>query len=184
MIDDESAGKCPFDQPIRSGVGRHRVVAQRAGKEPISKNVEVVAGETAALVMTAESETPEANGNGTPVPKTETHAASTDDGGSRGTWLTIGWITTGVLAAGAIAVGANALVESNRLEESRKDYPGNKSEIHTHARRTGQYALIADVLGAAAVVTGGITLYFSVSGGKSETQVGVGPGNVRLIGRF
>jgi hypothetical protein len=48
-IDGRSAGRTPFDHPVRVGAGTHEIEATMPGYEPYRENIEVTTGNTASV---------------------------------------------------------------------------------------------------------------------------------------
>jgi hypothetical protein len=105
--------------------------------------------------------------------------------------LWIGWVATGVLAAAAVGSGVLAYSASNELDDQSKTENVSRAELDDTHDRMRTFAIAADILGAAALVTGGVTLYLSMSS-KSErppattgrVDLELGPSGVRLRGAF
>jgi len=103
-----------------------------------------------------------------------------------------GWVATGVLAAGAVAAGVLALRESGNLETERNRYlddgmnPGYAADkaarLDRLATRTRNFSILADSLGAAAVIVGAVTLFTGLVSGEESgaRQVGLGPSGLRV----
>jgi hypothetical protein len=102
-----------------------------------------------------------------------------------------GWITTGVLAVGAGVFGVLALRESSDLKKARdaanddrtQEYVVTKtSELDRLANRTRNYSILADSLGAAAIVVGVVTLVsgFGPSSESAAPQVSIGYRSMNL----
>jgi len=102
-------------------------------------------------------------------------------------WL--GWAATGAFAAGAVTTGILALHESHDLEAARASFPVSSQTLSRDAQLTTTYSIVADSLGAAAIVVGGVTLlsgWLSPSsspptrGSATTTRVVLGPASARL----
>jgi hypothetical protein len=185
-VDDEIVGKTPLAKSVGVSVGRRKITATKAGETTLTRTVEVAAGDTQTVSLVAAA-------GPAPSPTAPSDApAPAPDKGSRSTLLTVGWIGTGVLAAGAIVTGIIATGAASDLKEARDAFPGDKSDIDSKASKTTAFALTTDVLGVAAIVLGGISLYFTLTSPSKTGQTkppapGVrmgGPGNLILGGTF
>jgi hypothetical protein len=169
-IDDEPAGQTPLDRPIVVSIGRRKVVATLAGQPAQTRTVEVAAEETSTVSLAFTDPT---------APRT----AST--GSSRGRSLRIGWIAAGALGAGALTLGTLAFVTWRDLDDLRGSFPVTHEELDAKSSRLGTLSLAADILGVAALVTGGVTLYLSRSRARAqEVRVGLAPRGLQLTGNF
>jgi len=181
-IDDELVGKTPLAQPVLVSIGRRKVTAMHDGRPPETRFVEVAAGDTVKMALNLTE--PERGGQPvgpTSVPSTTTPVQS----GPSTTLLTAGWITTGVLGAGAITMGVLALSASSDLKNAHGTYPTNHDDLSKKASRVTTFSAIADVAGVAAIVVGGVTLYFTLSRSRiGDVKVGVAPRGVSLQGTF
>jgi hypothetical protein len=102
---------------------------------------------------------------------------------------TVGWISTGVLAAGAATFGILALEDSGDLKSAQGTFPTSQDTLSHYASLTTRYSILADSLGAGALIIGGITLVSTLTshsssaalqGSTGGTRVMVGPGSARL----
>ena len=101
---------------------------------------------------------------------------------NRSAWRKAGWISAGMLAAGAAGVALWARDESRVLRDARDHFPGDADRVRRLSDKTLSLSVIADSLGAAAVVVGAITLYASVGAkeGAPSTRVSAGLGSMTL----
>jgi hypothetical protein len=169
-------------------IGKRRITATKAGETSLSRTVEVPAGETASVALVS---------TGAPAASRDTAGADasapTANGGGGNPLLVAGWIGTGVLAVGAVVTGVLAASAASDLKDARNAFPGNKSDIDSKASTTTAFAVTTDVLGAAAIILGGVSLYFTLTSPSksgqnkppaSGIQVGGGPGRMTLGGTF
>jgi hypothetical protein len=138
--------------------------------------VDVAAGDTVPLVLQLSE------------PAVGTNLAvgtSSQAGSGHSTVVVVGGITTGVLAAGTIVAGYLAVKASNELSDLRKTYPTSHDALSAKASTVSSRALIADILGIATAVSGGITLTYALSRSPShEVHVAVVPNGIQLAGSF
>lgn len=192
-IDDELAGKSPLGEPVRVSIGRRKVIAMCEGRPAETRIVEVAAGdqlEVPIAIAAPADLTPAAAAArlATPAPAPKSTAA---------TWRKVGWVTTGVLAAGAVTTGVLALLASRDLDDERRTFPSSLDTLDDKSAKLRRLSLAADVLGAAALVVGGVTLTFTLTGrgrssvesrdrtaGLRDVRLGVSPSGVSLGGDF
>jgi tetratricopeptide (TPR) repeat protein len=153
-INDEPAPP----KPTLVNAGRVHVRVEKDGYASLSRDVVVAGGEqqmvTVKLVPLASAPPP-------PQPVT------TEEGAGVPPLAIAGWITTGVLAAGAVGTGIAALSESSSYDDARaRPITTSLSEAKRdleHQRSTvSALGITTDVLGAAAIVAGGVSLYLTL----------------------
>ena len=185
-VDDRVLGKTPLDGPVVVGIGHVKVSATMPGRQAVARYVDVAAEDDVSVVLqlsaqTARQAAPAAGG----AMPGDVPAAT---GGS--SLRLFGWVGTGLLGAGAVAFGVLAIKESADLKSERNAYDANATAVDAANKRsrlnrlsnlTRTYSILADSLGAAAVVVGAITL-LSGFGSNSErsVQVGIGPREMNL----
>jgi hypothetical protein len=195
FVDDVPVGTAPLAAPIRVNAGRHRVRASKLGRS--KTEVVLVAGaEKRRVVLELERE------GGAPVPETAparvlapassppapTPAPDAADAPASPPYW-IGWVATGILAAGAVTSGAFALAASNELDDQSRSPNVSRAELDDTHDRMRAFAITADLLGAAALITGGVTLYLSLSSERerprsSAVRLELAPAGARLLGSF
>jgi hypothetical protein len=179
-IDDEPVGKTPIYKPIIVSVGRRKITATKAGEPPVVKSVEIAAGEYVPVMLTGTSGSHAA----TPPPGAPSPAQPQPEAPKRnGTLILAGWIGTGALTTGAVITGILALDASSKLKDARNAFPASQSDINSKADSTTMLAVVTDVLGASAIVLGGVTLYFTLTSPSSPApaQVGIGARGNKLV---
>lgn len=177
-VDDELAGKTPIGEPVLVSIGRRKVIAMCEGRAAETRVVEVAAGDVVEVKIALATNALPANGL-----RGERAA-----GGAKSTtnWRKIGWISTGVLAAAATTAGVLALMASSDLDDERHTFPSSLDALDDKASKLRRLSLAADVLGAATLVVGGITLTYTLTSSKSKekVQLSVAPTSVSLSGTF
>jgi hypothetical protein len=154
-VDDVPAGRTPLAQGLLASVGRRKVTASVAGRPPVTRYVEVAADDSVTVTV----ELPAGGAASAPGAPSRDRAADGPAGsGTTATLRTVGWITTGMLAAGAIGTGALALKESADLKSARNTFPVPAESLQAYSDRARTYSILADSLGVAAVVAGGVML--------------------------
>lgn len=175
-VDDDLVGKTPFGTPVVVSVGRRKITAMHTGRAPETRFVEVSAGDIAEVAL---SLTP-LGGAAAARPGV---AAQGDAGGVD--LVKVGWVATGTLAAGTLATGIWAYTASRQLQDARHKFPADAAELDSKSSRARTLALVADVVGAATVVAGAVTLKLTLSRSSShEVHVAVVPGGIQLVGAF
>lgn len=174
-VDDEVVGKTPLAKPIAVSIGRRRLGATKPGETPVTRLVEVAAGETAAINLAG------IGGAAKPADGTDPQAppAGSDRGGNG--LLIAGWVGTGALAAGAVVTGILATSKSSSLKDARATFPADKADLDSKASSVKTLALVTDILGASAIVLGGVTLYFTLTKPSSTTTARLGTSGSRLL---
>lgn len=173
-IDDELVGRTPLAEPVLVSIGRRKITAMREGRPAETRFVDVAAGDTVKLSLAfADAGTGAAGTADAPPPS------------DRRGLIRIGWIATGVLGAATITTGALAFSASRDLGSERDTIPGRPDELERKSSRVRTLSLVADVLGVATLITGGITLKLTLSRSRdTEVSVGVVPGGIQVAGRF
>jgi len=173
-VDDELVGKTPIPTAVAVSVGRRKITVLHDGHSPEVRYVDIAAGETAKLAI----DFPALGGSAQPSDKP-------GQPGSHERPTKTLWIVSGALAAGAITMGVLGYVASRDLQDARNTFPATPGDLDSKASRVTTFGLIADIAGAAALVTGGVALYFTVSKGKGhEVQAGLTPTGLRIAGTF
>lgn len=177
-VDDELAGKTPIGEPVLVSIGRRKVIAMCEGRAAETRVVEVAAGDVVEvkLVLAASA-----------LPASALRADRAGAGSKSATnWRRVGWISTGVLAAAAATTGVLALMASSDLDDERHTYPSSLGALDDKASKLRRLSLAADVLGAATLVVGGLTLTYTLTSSKSKekVQLSVAPTSVLLSGSF
>ncbi len=187
-IDDRTLGKS-FENPVVVGVGHLKITATMIGRAPVTQYIDVAAEDDVSVLLqlpvagAANAKTADPGAVVAPgAALTEPAAPSS----SRSTLRLAGWIATGALAAGAVTFGVLSLRESCDLKTARNSFGDNGSasdqyatrkakELNDLSSRTRTYAIVADSLGAAAVVVGAITLFSGFgTNGEGTARVSVG----------
>lgn len=166
-IDAAVVGKSPLGEPLVVDVGERRVQARLSGHRTISQTLTLAGGDFRQVTLMLAPE-PSAGAPGTeppqpraqPLPDTMPPAPAPE---RRSAWLWVGWGATATLAvssAVSAVLGASAASDLDGLRDSRT---ATRTSLDDAQSRAKTRLLVADVLGAAAVVTGATTLYFQLS---------------------
>jgi tetratricopeptide (TPR) repeat protein len=186
-IDDKVIGKTPFAEPVIVGIGHMLVRASAPGRPPVARAVEVAAEDDVAVTLellpmvSTSVRTQEASSSAPTITLTErAPPAAPKDYSS---WRTAGWVLTGLLAGGAITFGVLAYNASSDLQNARDAFPAKPTTIKHFSDNTVKFSTVADSLGVATLVIGGITLYSTLiahNDAAPAASVAVGPGSLRL----
>jgi hypothetical protein len=187
-VDGKIVGTTPLTDPVVVDVGERRLELKKAGFVSQEQMLSLAGGDRYAAQVKLVPESAVAD-----KPTTSPPIAGFPPGALRptppkvrtGVW--IGYGAAGALAAGAVVSGILGASSAGDLKDLRDTPSSGRSELdHAHDRAKTQL-LIADVLGAAAIVTGAITLYVHISGSskeharaKNDVWVGVAPNQVSL----
>lgn len=184
FVDDVSVGQGPLDEPVLVGAGRHRVSASAPGRARATEVVEAAGGETIEVRLelpALEVAAPVAK-HSAAAGASAAHSTPAADGGSNvALWLGIG---TGALAISATVLGVLAAEAGAEYRDAlgHKISASQLDQLHDDA--TGK-ALATDILLAATLVTGGLTLYFALQDHDTErAHLELGPGRLQLRGAF
>jgi hypothetical protein len=169
-VDDELVGKTPLAQPILVSIGRRKITAMHAGRAPDTRFVDIAAGDTVKVDLD--------------LADAGDHPADAADGAfHREDLIRPGWIATAVLGAGAITTGTLAYLSSRTLKTDRTTFPTSRDTLDHQSSKVVTLSAIADVLAAAAIITGGITLTLKwTATQKQEVRVAVTPNSILLSG--
>ncbi|KAK4044974.1 hypothetical protein OUZ56_032380 [Daphnia magna] len=172
-MDDESRGKAPLTGILVS-VGRHKLVVKHAGSPTQERTVEIAAGDTRdekfEFVEAKVVETPKI------VPQKEEPKGLSPI-------ATGAWIGAGALLAGAVTTGIVASGAGSSLDDERNSGSASRSRLDTLHSRMRTFAVTTDVLGAAAILAGGVAVYFTFikpSSSSPAASVGVAPNGLQL----
>jgi hypothetical protein len=171
-IDDELVGKTPLGDPILVSLGRRKITAIHAGRTPDTRFIDVAAGDTVQVALSL------------PDPAGRPGAGAASGGSLHARDLiTPGWIATGVLGAGALTVGTLAFFASRDLHDARTSFPTSRGDLDQKSAHVVTLSAVADILAAATLITGGITLTLRWSQTRSrEVHVAVTPHAILLSG--
>jgi hypothetical protein len=200
LLDDSLLSKTPVTEPLLVDAGEHRITLQKPGYVTRSQPL-VLAGRDESTVEADLVEEPKAPQlperpplvtlaippqNAIVVPPPPPPPPPNE-------WLYVGWGATGLLAVGWAVTGIIGVRAASDLHNALNQ-PTNGSELQSLKNKARGWLLAADITGAAAVVTGGTTLYFTLKhpnreqptshAGVSGINLGLGTGTVQFSGTF
>lgn len=191
-IDDEPVGKTPLSEPLVVSAGRRKISANKPGRSPFTQMVEIAGQETKKVQLNLNELSTAGPATG-PVASTPAPPPPPKEKPSRmttGSWVGLG--VAGALGLGAGITGLLALGASSDVKSA--SYAGsNRDDVDSKNSKTKGLALATDVLLGAAVVTAGVTLVLTFTGGDSSASarraapkatLGLSPRGAWLQGEF
>ena len=200
-VDGVVVGRTPLDKPIPVSAGSHKVVLVADGNVT-EKSVHVASGAASSVdfepkfepkkeeaplpvpVAPAPAPAPEAV-ESAPEPQAP-HPADTTP--KRAGVPVVPWIITGAFAAGAVVTGALTVNENSNYNAMRDDFPIRRDDLDAAHARGKNLLFLTGTLGAAALVSGGIATYLTLSRGSAPADktvgIAIGPTSVAITGRL
>jgi hypothetical protein len=184
FIDEISIGFAPLPEPAMVNAGRHKVAVHIAGREPVSRVVDL-AGQQELTVALANDLAPGPNAKS--VRKAEPAQPS---GPPSKVPMYVSWGATGALAIATGVFAFQAYSASSDLEDLRNKYPVTKEELEDKASDQRTASLLADGFAAATLVAGGVSLYLTLTRKSGEEErpsklsLGVSPTGAFVTGSF
>jgi hypothetical protein len=221
FIDDVSVGMTPLSAPVVVNSGIRRVSARHPDYLPQSRRLSIAGGQQDAIKFAlaeraaAAAEPTPIVPNGAPrapgvasatvatsaAPAKVAASPSTASGNAKQPaaaqhvpW--VGWALTGAFAAGAAVTGVLALSANSSLDDERGRLDVSASDVSSKASKVRALATVTDGLAAAALITGGISLWLTLGSssgheaaeskkaGIGRFKVGFGPGGISMKAAF
>jgi tetratricopeptide (TPR) repeat protein len=184
FIDEISIGFAPLPEPALVNAGRHKVAVHIAGRDPVSRVVDL-AGQQELTVALANDLSPSAAA----ARVSRKSEDSKPSGPPSKTPMYIAWGATGVFAIAAGVFAYTAYSASSDLEDLRNTYPVTKEELEDKASEQRTASLLADGFTAATLVAGGVSLYLTLTRPSEEKKpsklsLGVAPTGAFVTGSF
>jgi hypothetical protein len=183
-VDGAAVGRSPLAEPLVVDVGEHRVQVELPGYAAQSQAFTLAGGDRRDATFTLQSTQAQPVAPVVaPRDKPQVAPPQPVKASHRGAWVGVGWASTGVLAAGAVVSGALGVAAVGDLRDLRGSAT-NRTALDQAQTRASTRLLIADILGGAALVAGGVTLYVQLSGSSREkaTPAAAAPGLKLLLG--
>jgi tetratricopeptide (TPR) repeat protein len=175
-VDGVSVGESPLPGLVPVNVGTRKVSAFKNGAPEAVRMVTVAGKESVKIelqinesIVTPAASAPSAVPPSVPViEKTQPRAVSliktTQPPVTPGrTGLIVSLSTTAVLGVGTGVFGYLALNAQKDLKDQVNTYPNSRANIENARTRSKNYGYVADALGAATIISGGVALYFVLS---------------------
>jgi len=196
LIDGVPSGRTPFAEPLLLDAGEHTIELRRAGYTPLTRRLTLAGADETSLslslekvkdsvVVIREKAKPSSD---EPKPKPGPSVAKAPEP-TVSPWVYAGWGGSALLAGGAVvmAILGNAKANSAEEIESSPDPSLSDHQAATSAAKTR--FLVADVLAASAVLTGGASLYFTLmpsskEHGSGSVSLKMSPSSLMLSGDF
>lgn len=155
LVDDVVIGTSPLDHPLRVGAGRHKFSASTADIAPVSRVLDLPGGETTTVDL--ELLPPQAGTERIVIqpPPQQAPPSKTP------LWIGIG--VTSAFAIGTAVVGVLALSAKESFEDALGKYPGDRNDLESKRSTLRTTAVVFDVLAAATIVSGGVTLVLGLT---------------------
>ena len=192
-VDGTVVGTAPLAERLVVDVGEHRLEARLGGYVPGSRSITLAGGDRRELSFRLEPEAPKSAQPPTPptaapTPVMRAQPTRAPFEGTR-SWTWLGWASTGVLATGALVTGALGASAASDLRGLRTTAGTSRRELDQARGRASSRLVVADILGGAALVTGGVTLYLQLSRSpakdkamrRSPFRLALAPNHVALV---
>ncbi|HKO49038.1 MAG TPA: PEGA domain-containing protein [Polyangiaceae bacterium] len=221
LIDDVPVGSTPLSAPVVVNSGIRRIGVRHPDYLPQSRRVSIAGGVQDTLKFTLTDQG--ASAAGAPVAPAAAAASAPAPGAGPSTVTTrsvaspkdtaappatdsraaehrvpwLGWALTGVLATSAVVTGVITLSENSSLSDDRDNLAVPSSEVSSKASRVRTLATVTDGLTAAALITGGISLWLTLRPSERDAtastpqksawqslKVGFGPSGISMKAAF
>lgn len=179
LLDDVLLGKTPMVSPALIDAGEHRVAVQKSGYQPRTEPLVLAGRDQFTLEVDLEEERTAAPVMQMPTPPVQQSAlVQPSPPRPRNPALVAGWGATGVLALGWAITGYIGIKAASDLHNAMQ-HTSTESELTTLRSKAKGWLLAADIVGTATVLTGGLTLYFTL---KQPTHERPTPPKVPNVG--
>lgn len=170
VVDDLVIGTTPLQDAALLDAGVHRIEVRHPEYQPKRDQVTLAGGDSIDLSFEL-----------VPVEKPEVVVIEKEGKGSQSpgpmqpqeredfTVPTIAWMTTGALAVGAGVAGALGLAAKGELDQQKRS-DTEYADREVSKERAENRFLAADILTAAAIVSGGISLYLTLSSDSDDGE--------------
>lgn len=171
LVDGVSVGTAPLAKPVVVDVGARRVQVRATGYRTRDETLRLAGGDRRELKFVLEREPERPTTAPEPVqpqPAVGTPSTADKPAAAPSSMRWVGWTAAGALAAGAAVTGVLGITAASDLASERDSAGATRQSLDAAERRAKTFLLTADLLGAAALVTGGVTLYFELSKSKER----------------
>lgn len=186
FLDDRLVGVAPLKDAILVDAGEHRVNVRKPGFNSTPTQVTLAGGEKVSVDVALTAE-PQRKPETVIVERPAPGAGAEEREPKTAMW--IGWSTTGALAASAAVFGILGISARTELEDDKNNptTAANQERVleerEEQERRAKTMFMTADILGAAAIVAGGVSLYLTFKPSSKPEQERAGQIRARLTGQ-
>jgi tetratricopeptide (TPR) repeat protein len=199
FVDGRSIGRTPLAQPVLVNAGVRRVRAVFPNQTTDERTLEVPGAEKVSVRLEPFAASPAVSSDkplallppAAILPPTHATVPLTEPRESTRSIPWVGWAATGALATGALISGVLALGSSSEVKDYQNSPAATRAELDDASKRTRTLALVTDLLGGAALVAGGVSLYFTLRSGAERQapaptvlRLDLGPGSTGVSGTF
>jgi hypothetical protein len=181
LIDDVSIGYAPLPEAAAVNAGQHKIVVHAAGRDPVTRIMDVAGRQDVTVAL-------DKNAPGTPA----IAGKPAPEGPRSNVPMYVAWSVAGGFA---IASGVSAMVarsDANELATLRGSFPVTQAALEAQRSKTARAALLTDGLAVAAIVSGGVALYLTLTrsheGATIEkpraVELQIGPTGLAVAGQF
>jgi tetratricopeptide (TPR) repeat protein len=184
LIDGDPAGTTPLAEPLLLDTGDHRITVRKDGFDAREQLITLASRDSQNLRIEIQK---------TPVTRPPVVVVAPQEQTDRTAWIWGTWSATAAFAAGAAVTGGLGISAANDLNNLRSTYGTTRDQLDSAQSRAQTLLRAADILGGAAIVTGGIALYLTLSKPSSKDKekpaapqaaVSVGPSRVTFSTTF
>ncbi len=185
LVDGEAVGTTPLKETVLMNAGEHNIELRKLGfRSQVLRRT--LAGSDASELEVKLEAVPVAAPVAAVSPLSAPPVAPRS---TTGQW--IGWSLTGGLAVGAVVTGVLGNRAADDLEDARGQKGVSSSSLRSDSNKAKMLLITSDALAAAAVITGGVSLYLTLRSPSREpardsARVGlrVAPGGLSLVGTY
>ncbi len=200
-VDDALVGTSPMREPVLVNAGLRRIAVRHPDYNQQGRRLSIAGGDEESLSIDLKATKPSTAPTpppkpGEPPPPEPPQVPEEPEAEGGAPWF--GWVLTGVFAATAATTGVIALSANGSLKDKRDSPNASADDLDSESKRVRTLAIVTDVMLAATLVTGGITLWLSMDDDsdptadqgtayrapRTSTQLGVGPSGVSLRMQF
>jgi tetratricopeptide (TPR) repeat protein len=155
FVDGEPAGVTPLSEPLLLDTGARRLTLRKEGYHPREETLTLASKD--ALTMRFDLRKVEKARNQV------VYVAPSAQASDRTAWIWGTWSATAAFAAGAAVTGVLGINAAEDLGEQRQKLGASSDQLESAQSRAVTLLRVADILGGAAIVTGGVALYLTLS---------------------
>lgn len=171
LVDGRPAGTTPLGGPLAVKIGRRQFSISASGRT-VTKTIDVTSGDTHAEVRLMFSELAPSPPPSSAVPVAEGGSTAPSADGPSFPWPL--WALTALLGGGAAVTGMFAVEARNDLEEKQATFGISRAALDEDRDRARRFGIATDALIAGAVISAGLSTYFTVRW-ASKKSAGTSP---------